>query len=104
MQVLFVAILLQSRLQCAAPLLIPVLALYMGGLCRLVILVIAYYHKVHRLLPLEPASEMVRGLAMSTTQLPFGAVSFLVFTAFRLVAEPPLVGLRSAVTSASIQI
>uniref|UniRef100_UPI00358F4145 mineralization regulator ANKH isoform X2 n=1 Tax=Myxine glutinosa TaxID=7769 RepID=UPI00358F4145 len=57
-QVLFVAILLQSRLQCVAPLLIPVLALYLGGLCRLVILVIAYYHKVHRLLPLEPSSEM----------------------------------------------
>ncbi|XP_032807388.1 mineralization regulator ANKH [Petromyzon marinus] len=56
-QVVFVAVFLQSRLECAEPMLIPVLALYMGSLVRFTTLCLAYYTKVHHLLPQRAGAD-----------------------------------------------
>ncbi|KAJ8375143.1 hypothetical protein SKAU_G00057230, partial [Synaphobranchus kaupii] len=50
-QIVFVAILLHSNLQCVEPLLIPILSLYMGALVRFTILGLGYYHKLHDAIP-----------------------------------------------------
>lgn len=50
-QIVFVAILLQSNLECFEPLLIPILALYMGALVRFTIVGLGYYCNVHDITP-----------------------------------------------------
>lgn len=50
-QIVFVAILLHSRLECAEPLLIPILSLYMGALVRFTIVGLGYYCNIHNNIP-----------------------------------------------------
>ncbi|KAL2085616.1 hypothetical protein ACEWY4_018936 [Coilia grayii] len=50
-QIVFVAILLQSNLECVEPLLIPILSLYMGALVRFTIVGLGYYCNVHDNIP-----------------------------------------------------
>ncbi|XP_056110168.1 ANKH inorganic pyrophosphate transport regulator a isoform X2 [Rhinichthys klamathensis goyatoka] len=50
-QIIFVAILLQSNLECLEPLLIPILSLYMGALVRFTIVGLGYYCSVHDNIP-----------------------------------------------------
>ncbi|XP_067291658.1 ANKH inorganic pyrophosphate transport regulator a isoform X1 [Pseudorasbora parva] len=50
-QIIFVAILLQSNLECLEPLLIPILSLYMGALVRFTIVGLGYYCNVHDNIP-----------------------------------------------------
>ncbi|XP_061095884.1 progressive ankylosis protein homolog B-like isoform X2 [Conger conger] len=50
-QIVFVAILLNSNLQCYEPMLIPILSLYMGVLVRFTIVSLGYYHKIHEIIP-----------------------------------------------------
>lgn len=48
---MFVAILLHSNLECAEPLLIPILSLYMGALVRFTIVGLGYYCNIHDNIP-----------------------------------------------------
>lgn len=48
---MFVAILLHSNLECAEPLLIPILSLYMGALVRFTIVGLGYYCNIHDSIP-----------------------------------------------------
>ncbi|XP_043921152.1 progressive ankylosis protein homolog [Protopterus annectens] len=57
-QVVFVAILLHSHLECIQPLLIPVLSLYMGALVRCTILGLGYYKHIHDMLPDRSGPEL----------------------------------------------
>lgn len=50
-QIVFVAILLHSNLECVEPLLIPILSLYMGTLVRFTIVGLGYYCNVHDNIP-----------------------------------------------------
>ncbi|XP_029557053.1 progressive ankylosis protein homolog isoform X1 [Salmo trutta] len=50
-QIVFVSVLLRSNLPCVEPLLIPILALYMGALVRFVILGLGYYYNIHDNIP-----------------------------------------------------
>lgn len=50
-QIVFVAILLHSNLQCVEPLLIPILSLYMGALVRFSIVGLGYYCNIHDNIP-----------------------------------------------------
>ncbi|XP_051538272.1 progressive ankylosis protein homolog isoform X2 [Myxocyprinus asiaticus] len=50
-QIIFVIILLQSNLECLEPLLIPILALYVGALVRFTIVGLGYYHNIHDNIP-----------------------------------------------------
>ncbi|CAG10235.1 unnamed protein product [Tetraodon nigroviridis] len=50
-QIVFVAILLHSNLECAEPLLIPILSLYMGALVRFTIVGLGYYCNIHDNIP-----------------------------------------------------
>ncbi|XP_057564119.1 progressive ankylosis protein homolog isoform X2 [Hippopotamus amphibius kiboko] len=50
-QVVFVAILLHSHLECREPLLIPILSLYMGALVRCTTLCLGYYKNIHDIIP-----------------------------------------------------
>ncbi|XP_004081194.1 progressive ankylosis protein homolog [Oryzias latipes] len=50
-QIVFVAILLQSNLECVEPLLIPILSLYMGALVRFCIVGLGYYCNIHDNIP-----------------------------------------------------
>ncbi|KAG1954148.1 ANKH inorganic pyrophosphate transport regulator a [Pimephales promelas] len=50
-QIIFVAILLQSNLECLEPLLIPILSLYMGALVRFTIVGLGYYCNIHDNIP-----------------------------------------------------
>ncbi|XP_056594413.1 ANKH inorganic pyrophosphate transport regulator a isoform X2 [Triplophysa dalaica] len=50
-QIIFVAILLQSNLECLEPLLIPIVSLYMGTLVRFIIVGLGYYCNVHNSIP-----------------------------------------------------
>lgn len=45
------AILLHSNLECAEPLLIPILSLYMGALVRFTIVGLGYYCNIHDSIP-----------------------------------------------------
>lgn len=45
------AILLHSNLECAEPLLIPILSLYMGALVRFTIVGLGYYCNIHDNIP-----------------------------------------------------
>lgn len=51
LQIVFVAILLHSNLECAEPLLIPILSLYMGALVRFSIVGLGYYCNIHDNIP-----------------------------------------------------
>lgn len=51
LQIVFVAILLHSNLECAEPLLIPILSLYMGALVRFTIVGLGYYCNIHDNIP-----------------------------------------------------
>ncbi|XP_078543716.1 mineralization regulator ANKH isoform X1 [Lissotriton helveticus] len=57
-QVVFVAILLHSHLECVEPLLIPILSLYMGALVRCTTLCLGYYKNIHDLIPDHSGPEM----------------------------------------------
>ncbi|XP_077100471.1 ANKH inorganic pyrophosphate transport regulator a [Siphateles boraxobius] len=50
-QIIFVAMLLQSNLECLEPLLIPILSLYMGALVRFTIVGLGYYCNIHDNIP-----------------------------------------------------
>ncbi|XP_026093400.1 ANKH inorganic pyrophosphate transport regulator a [Carassius auratus] len=56
-QIIFVAILLQSNLECLEPLLIPILSLYMGALVRFTIVGLGYYCNVHDNIPESSSLE-----------------------------------------------
>ncbi|KAF4095990.1 ANKH inorganic pyrophosphate transport regulator a isoform X1 [Onychostoma macrolepis] len=56
-QIIFVAILLQSNLECLEPLLIPILSLYMGALVRFTIVGLGYYCNVHDNIPESSSIE-----------------------------------------------
>uniref|UniRef100_A0A8C1R9P4 ANKH inorganic pyrophosphate transport regulator a n=1 Tax=Cyprinus carpio TaxID=7962 RepID=A0A8C1R9P4_CYPCA len=56
-QIIFVAILLQSNLECLEPLLIPIVSLYMGALVRFTIVGLGYYCKVHDNIPESSSIE-----------------------------------------------
>ncbi|KAI2649124.1 hypothetical protein H4Q32_020336 [Labeo rohita] len=56
-QIIFVAILLQSNLECLEPLLIPILSLYMGALVRFTIVGLGYYCNVHDNIPESTSLE-----------------------------------------------
>lgn len=51
LQIVFVAILLHSNLECVEPLLIPILSLYMGALVRFSIVGLGYYCNIHDSIP-----------------------------------------------------
>ncbi|XP_049319255.1 ANKH inorganic pyrophosphate transport regulator a [Astyanax mexicanus] len=57
-QIVFVAILLQSNLECIEPLLIPILSLYMGAMVRFTIVGMGYYCNVHDTVPLSSSQEV----------------------------------------------
>ncbi|XP_060718171.1 ANKH inorganic pyrophosphate transport regulator a [Tachysurus vachellii] len=57
-QIIFVVILLHSNLECAEPLLIPILPLYMGALVRFSIVGLGYYCKVHDNIPDSWSQDM----------------------------------------------
>nr|AAH96801.1 Ankylosis, progressive homolog a [Danio rerio]AAI64259.1 Ankha protein [Danio rerio] len=56
-QIVFVAILLQSNLECFEPLLIPILALYMGALVRFTVVGLGYYCNVHDITPESTSTD-----------------------------------------------
>ncbi|XP_076868360.1 ANKH inorganic pyrophosphate transport regulator a isoform X2 [Brachyhypopomus gauderio] len=57
-QIVFVAILLHSKLECTEPLLIPILSLYMGALVRFSVVGLGYYCTVHDSIPESSHPEM----------------------------------------------
>ncbi len=57
LQIIFVAILLQSNLECLEPLLIPIISLYMGALVRFTIVGLGYYCNVHDNIPESSSIE-----------------------------------------------
>ncbi|XP_062841750.1 ANKH inorganic pyrophosphate transport regulator a [Trichomycterus rosablanca] len=57
-QIIFVAILLHSNLECVEPLLIPILPLYMGALVRFTIVGVGYYCKVYSSSPESSSQDM----------------------------------------------
>ncbi|KAJ8011393.1 hypothetical protein DPEC_G00057730 [Dallia pectoralis] len=57
-QIVFVSILLHSRLQCLEPMLIPILSLYMGALVRFTIVGLGYYRNIHNNIPESSGPEV----------------------------------------------
>ncbi|XP_048404108.1 progressive ankylosis protein homolog B-like isoform X2 [Stegostoma tigrinum] len=57
-QIVFVSILLHSHLECTEPLLIPILALYMGVAIRFTMVGLGYYKNVHDIIPERSGPEM----------------------------------------------
>uniref|UniRef100_A0A3P9AC81 ANKH inorganic pyrophosphate transport regulator a n=1 Tax=Esox lucius TaxID=8010 RepID=A0A3P9AC81_ESOLU len=57
-QIVFVAILLHSRLECLEPMLIPILSLYMGALVRFTIVGLGYYRNIHDNIPDSSGPEV----------------------------------------------
>ncbi|XP_053467831.1 ANKH inorganic pyrophosphate transport regulator a [Ictalurus furcatus] len=57
-QIIFVAILLHSNLECVEPLLIPILSLYMGALVRFSIVGLGYYCNIHDHFPDSNSQDM----------------------------------------------
>ncbi|XP_028659628.1 progressive ankylosis protein homolog B [Erpetoichthys calabaricus] len=57
-QIVFVAILLHSHLECLEPLLIPILSLYMGALVRFTIVGLGYYRNIHDAIPDRSGPEV----------------------------------------------
>lgn len=73
LQVVFVAILLHSHLECVEPLLIPILSLYMGALVRFTIVGLGYYRKIHDSIPDSSGPEVgVRPVTLFTSIQPAG--------------------------------
>lgn len=58
LQIVFVAILLHSHLECVEPLLIPILSLYMGALVRFTIVGLGYYRNIHNNIPESSGPEV----------------------------------------------
>ncbi|XP_032904400.1 progressive ankylosis protein homolog [Amblyraja radiata] len=56
-QIVFVSILLHSHLECTEPLLIPILALYMGVMVRFTMVGLGYYKNVHDIIPERSGPE-----------------------------------------------
>ncbi|XP_059801156.1 progressive ankylosis protein homolog B-like isoform X2 [Hypanus sabinus] len=56
--IVFVSILLHSHLECTEPLLIPILALYMGVMVRFTMVGLGYYKNVHDIIPERSGPEM----------------------------------------------
>ncbi|XP_075682875.1 mineralization regulator ANKH [Rhinoderma darwinii] len=69
-QVVFVAILLHSHLECREPLLIPILSLYIGALVRCTTLCLGYYKNIHDKIP-ESSGPEVGGDATIRKMLSF---------------------------------
>ncbi|KAI5092210.1 progressive ankylosis-like protein [Silurus meridionalis] len=57
-QIMFVAVLLHSNLECVEPLLIPILSLYMGALVRFSIVGLGYYCNIHDNFPESNSQDM----------------------------------------------
>ncbi|XP_069770342.1 progressive ankylosis protein homolog B-like isoform X2 [Narcine bancroftii] len=57
-QIVFVSILLHSHLECTEPLLIPILALYMGVMVRFTMVGLGYYKNVHDIIPERSGPEL----------------------------------------------
>ncbi|XP_026885462.1 progressive ankylosis protein homolog B isoform X2 [Electrophorus electricus] len=57
-QIVFVAILLHSHLECVEPMLIPTLSLYMGALVRFTIVGMGYYRHIHDNIPDSSGPEV----------------------------------------------
>lgn len=86
LQVVFVAILLHSHLECREPLLIPILSLYMGALVRCTTLCLGYYRNIHDVIPDRSGPEM--GVCLDTSHF-FKFNNFkLVFCVIRLLFKP----------------
>ncbi|XP_028831169.1 progressive ankylosis protein homolog B isoform X4 [Denticeps clupeoides] len=69
-QIVFVSVLLHSRLECLEPLLIPILSLYMGALVRFSIVGLGYYKSIHDSMP-ESSGPEVGGDATIRKMLSF---------------------------------
>nr|XP_023672003.1 progressive ankylosis protein homolog B-like [Paramormyrops kingsleyae] len=79
-QIIFVAILLQSHLECLEPLLIPILSLYMGALVRFTIVGLGYYCKIHDSIPEsispERGGDCLQAVAVLTATYPVGHMPY----------------------------
>ncbi|NXU05145.1 ANKH protein, partial [Buphagus erythrorhynchus] len=89
-QVVFVAILLHSHLECREPLLIPILSLYMGALVRCTTLCLGYYRNIHDVIPDRSGPEM-GGEATIRKMLSFWWPSALILATQRI--SRPIVNL-----------
>ncbi|KAJ8418677.1 hypothetical protein AAFF_G00001760 [Aldrovandia affinis] len=69
-QIVCVAILLYSHLECLEPLLIPILSVYVGTLVRLIIVGLGYYRKIHNIIP-DSSGPEVGGDATISKMLSF---------------------------------
>lgn len=65
LQIVFVAILLHSHLECLEPMLIPILSLYMGALVRFTIVGLGYYRNIHDNIPESSGPEVGVGYLRS---------------------------------------
>lgn len=87
MQIVFVAILLHSNLECVEPLLIPILSLYMGALVRFSIVGLGYYCNIHDNIP--DSSGMDVGVRAAGFRLRAGetnnTLNFYWFRLFRII-------------------
>uniref|UniRef100_A0A8B9E042 ANKH inorganic pyrophosphate transport regulator n=1 Tax=Anser cygnoides TaxID=8845 RepID=A0A8B9E042_ANSCY len=83
-QVVFVAILLHSHLECREPLLIPILSLYMGALVRCTTLCLGYYRNIHDVIPDRSGPEM-GAVAILTATYPVGHMPYGWLTEIRAV-------------------
>ncbi|CAB1325675.1 unnamed protein product [Coregonus sp. 'balchen'] len=106
-QIVFVAILLHSHLECLEPMLIPILSLYMGALVRFTIVGLGYYRNIHYNIP-ESSGPEVGGDATIKKMLSFWWPLALILAMQRI--SRPIVNLfvsrdlkgSSAATEASI--
>ena len=74
-QIVFVAILLHSNLECVEPLLIPILSLYMGALVRFSIVGLGYYCNIHDTIPDSSGLDV----GVSSLCVPFVLVFVTIF-------------------------
>uniref|UniRef100_A0A8C0SU61 ANKH inorganic pyrophosphate transport regulator n=1 Tax=Canis lupus familiaris TaxID=9615 RepID=A0A8C0SU61_CANLF len=109
-QVVFVAILLHSHLECREPLLIPILSLYMGALVRCTTLCLGYYKNIHDIIPDRSGPEL-GAVAILTATYPVGHMPYGWLTEIRAVypafdknnPSNKLVSASSTVTAAHIK-
>lgn len=71
-QIVFVAILLHSNLECVEPLLIPILSLYMGALVRFSIVGLGYYCNIHDNIPDSSGLDVGVSAAEISLRCPLG--------------------------------
>uniref|UniRef100_A0AAX7U2F0 ANKH inorganic pyrophosphate transport regulator a n=1 Tax=Astatotilapia calliptera TaxID=8154 RepID=A0AAX7U2F0_ASTCA len=83
-QIVFVAILLHSNLECVEPLLIPILSLYMGALVRFSIVGLGYYCNIHDNIP-DSSGLDVGAVAVLTATYPVGHMPYGWLTELRAV-------------------